>query len=593
MYKFLAICFYTAKFLVVIELTLHFSTIGCASTLGEKLGDDSFVEWSPLKCHPVLTIADDNNNIEDVPYNCGKKDNLIYDLSWKNYCPPLRFLRIMEGATIPQTYGNFCKNVILSDWCPTNSVPVEICGINNNQKKKRQPPDLPFAAPKIVKQSSDLPFPGFKSTKRQLAANTVEIISANDLLRLFHNRLLRRESPCFPNVSLEECQAEFLIMVHYHKGDGTVICQWVYDPECILMKGDLFNPSDHNHLLKGKKGSTTVGFYPVDGEKALCFKEKPRYPFLERASRLMNEALFGEEDDGIPNSETILMNGCSFTVSSYVEGHDFEDVMQFIEGEARESNPDFIGNLHRMKVLVMVISPEDGRAQNYILKKIREIDGHSVLNIVSIDNDLSFVNSSPHPGRKDPNVIIRGHTIIHCFSEKNPNYTDLKAILDTKTPQSIYEDWRKMVAVEKQYHLALRKHAKEVGNTFMPISESACLRVSICLEQIYSGLMEGDTLEQIFSRINPELFFVYERQATPVTPPLGITVLPSSSLRKVAAAVARIDGSRLQDSTTPLSACGEHDDYFCHSPTDPLMWHENHGSKPVRRFSESPLPACA
>lgn len=568
---------------------LQLKTIGFASScLSINQLDDRFLEGNPFQ--RVLAITEDQDNIKDTPNRATEKNQLIFNLKVESYCPSPRFLRVEVLKTADQTCIGSGKAINLIDCSRKRSLPQHLFPAIPVQQKRvqRSPPDLAFPIP--AKKTEE----GLRVTSNS-SHTTVEsgIIIAKDFLRLLHNRLLRQGNRCFSTLSLEQCQAEFLIKVHYHKGDGTVICQWVYDPDCTLMKGDIFNPSDHNHLLKGKKGSTRVGFYSVDGQKALCFKEKPRYPFLEKASRLMNEALFGEEDDGIPNSETILMNGYSFTVSSYVEGHDFEDVMQFIEGDARESNPDFIGNLHRMKVLVMVISPEDGRAQNYILRKIREIDGHSVLNIVSIDNELSFINSSPHPSGKDPNVIIRGHTIIHCFSEKNPNYTDLKAILDTKTPQSIYEDWSKMVAVEKQYHLALGKHAKEVDNPFMPISESACLRVSICLEEIYSGLMKGDTLEQIFSRINPELFFVYERQATPVTPPLGITVLPSSSLRKVAAAVTRIDGSRLQDSATPLSACGEHNDYFCHSPTDPLMWHENHESKPVRRFSERPLPACA
>lgn len=587
MYKFLAICFYTAKFLVVIELTLHFSTIGCASTLGEKLIDDSFVEWLPLKFHPVLIIADDKSNIKDTLYDFGEKSNLIDDLSGKNYCSSPRFLRIMEGATIPQTCSNFCKNVILPDWYPTNSVPVAVCGVNHDQKKKRQPPDLPFTASKIVKPSSDLPFPGFNSSKTHSVVSTTEIISANDLLRLFHNRLLRRENPCFPTVSLEECQAEFLIMVHYHKGDGTVICQWVYDPECILMKGDLFNPSDHNHLLKGKKGSTKVGFYPVDGEKALCFKEKPKYPFFERAVCLLNQTIFGEEDDGIPNSETILINGYPFTVSCYVDGPDFEDVIKNMRLDTA-CNSDFIANLHHMKVLAMVSSPEDGRAQNYILRKVDDLDGHPVYRIVSIDNEHSLIKSSPHPSKKYPDVTIRPHSAVYCFGEKNPNYDALKATLFTQTPHSICKNWDSKMGLERQYHLEISKCAKGVGSFFVEIEEVVCLQIESCLEEIYCGLREGGTLEQIFHRVNPGLFTFYQNLGTPVTPPntRGHCVLPSSSLRKAAAAVSRIDGSRLEDSATPLSACGLHDDYFGYSPVDPFM-------HVVSRYADSPLPACA
>ncbi|MEI6628634.1 MAG: leucine-rich repeat domain-containing protein [Alphaproteobacteria bacterium] len=390
------------------------------------------------------------------------------------------------------------------------------------------------------------------------------IINASDFLREMNCRLRYEDCPPSRALSKAECVVPgCLINVLSHKGDGQAWYQMVYDPEHFLMKGEAFTPSDHNHLLEGaaRKGTRKVAFYSQDGKRVLCIKEAPEAPGMERAARILHETLFGVEDMGVPNSETILMNGKVFTVSSYVDGKSLDEVIGEIEAQEAAKKADvhpnksleFIVNLHQMKVFAILTGPEDGRPQNCICLEVKGADGGTNYRLVSIDHDRCFGDATPHPSLRDPDVTVRGHSVMHCFSESHPNYDDLKRVLFSKTPKAIFEEWLNQIRIEDRYQHTIAPFAKMTGNTRLgvPITKTVARNLFENLNVIYDGLRAEKTLEDIFMVAEPTLALVYKSsQVTPVSPPgvilrVGDTIPPRSSLARAAKRVRRVDGGRL------------------------------------------------
>lgn len=422
------------------------------------------------------------------------------------------------------------------------------------------------------------------------------IITASDFLREMKCHLRNEVCPPSRALSKAECVVPgCLVNVLSHKGGGQARFQRVYDPENDLMDGEVFTPSDHNHLLEGvaRKGTRKVGFYSFGGKRVLCIKEAPEAPGAERAARILHEGLFGVGDMGVPNSQTIIMNGKVFTVSSYVYGKSLDEVIGEIEEQEAASKADehqphrsaeFFENLHQMKVFAILTGPEDGRPQNCICQEVKGADGAITYRLVSIDNERSFGDATPHPSLRDPRITVRGHSVMHCFPESHPNYDSLKGVLFSKTPKAIFEEWLNQVRIEDRYQHTLAPFAKITGNTRLgvPITETVARNLFAKLEIIYDGLRAGKTLEDMFMEADPHLALVYQAsQVTPVTPP-GLILRrddatpPRSSIVKAANRIKRIDGGRL-GAKTPLSAqCEIHGDYlpsqWITRDTEVVMW---------------------
>ncbi len=407
------------------------------------------------------------------------------------------------------------------------------------------------------------------------------IITVSDFL-IELNCLLRKEK-CPPStiLSKSEClKPGCLINVLSHKGGGKAKFQKVYDPDQVLMKGEVFNPGDHNHLEDGeaRKGTRKVGRYSLDGKRAFCIKEAPEAPGLERATRILHESLFGVEDMGVPNSETILMNGKVFTVSSYVDGKSLDDIIGEIEAQKKvmaepqlHRSSELIVNLHHMKILAILSRPEDGRPQNLLCQAIPNFNdkGETIYRLVSIDNERSFGNATPHPSRKDPTIIVRGHSVIHCFRESRPNYSSLMKVLCVQTPENIYTKWLAQIRVEDRYQRAIAPFAKITGDTRLgvPITETIARSLFEKLRQISNGLKEGRILEDIFMMVDRPLAEVYQTLSTetPETPP-GVILKDDSVSRididRVLKRIRRVDGGRLSIKTPPSAHCEIYGDYL-------------------------------
>lgn len=403
------------------------------------------------------------------------------------------------------------------------------------------------------------------------------IITAEDFLKELNAHLRNEDFPPLRVLSRAECtKPGCLIKVLSPKGNGEAIYRQVYDPDGILMQGGVFSPSDHNHLSDERNGTRKVGFYSDKGQRVLCIKADPEAPGLERATRILSETLFGSTDTSVPNSQTLIMNSRVFTATTYVDGIPFETVIRDIEAQVKphkveERGAEFIVNLHRMKVLAILVSPEDGRLQNFLLQLISRVDGNTVYSIASIDNERGFGEAAPHPSRRDPTIIVRGHSAMHCFRESHPNYRELMRVLFAHTPREIYARWLRKVREEDAYQRAIAPFVKIGVDTRLGvlITERIARKVFIKLKHIYVGLRAGDTLDEIFARVDLPLAQVYRAQSTdtPVTPPgtigpMSDSTPPRSSLAKAAKRIREVDGGRNGKHTPPSACCDLHGDYL-------------------------------
>lgn len=353
------------------------------------------------------------------------------------------------------------------------------------------------------------------------------VITAPDFLKLLNHRLKYEEYQP-PILDRSQCEKqEDLIHVLFHGGGGQAINILVYDPGHLLMDGQKFNPSEHNHLStdSARNGTRRVGFYSVDGEK-FCIKEAPEAPIIERYVQLLNVNLFGVNDIGVPNSTTIAMNGKSYTVSRYVNGNNLDAIIRDIEAQGTGTKPAAsiklpasIENLHEMIVLKILAVPEDGRPQNYILVQVT-IGDKTVDYLVSIDNERSLGNAVPHPSSSDPRVMIRPHCVTYSgiysllAGSGSTGYSKLKSKLLTQTPEAICENLRKQVEVEYRYHLTLFQITGE--QIQLPDTKIIFERLQRKLNIIFKGLRDDKPLPDIFMDTDPDLAQLY---STPITPP--------------------------------------------------------------------------
>lgn len=405
-------------------------------------------------------------------------------------------------------------------------------------------------------------------------------ISAADFPRWLNARLKYEVCPELRGLSKAECiKPECVIIIHYHGGNGIVRSLSVYDPDHTLMNGEVFTPTDHNLLpVDGiRRGTRHVGFYSVDDDRAFCLKENPEVPALERSAKLLYECLFGADNPGIPNSETILMNGKIFTASSYVKGESFDEIIRQIEDDDEKEHNIFITNLHEMKIFVILAGPEDGRAQNYILQTVGIIDGKTIYRIVSIDNERNFGNATPHPSKRDADVVVRSHSIIHCIPEETScDYSSLIRALSSRTPKDMCHLWIESIKMEKLYHRRLIPYARIAENTgilSMPITRERFRGVYTRLKLIYEGLSAGETLETLFMQVDQPLAMIYHAASidSPVTPPKVVvssddSTPPSSCLKRIARRAKRADGGRTGTRTPPSASCQLFSDYLPSQP---------------------------
>lgn len=180
---------------------------------------------------------------------------------------------------------------------------------------------------------------------------------------------------------------------------------YVNDTDRVLFKDGNFLPKIHNKINapNGENGTRLVGIYKDYG---ICLKQWPEIPNLELAFNLFTRHLF-PGSNLTPEADVILINDQVFLVTAYVDGPTLSHYFE----KTKDPLP-YLNEISTFQLILasIIAMPEDGRPQNYILRKNNTI--------VSIDNDRGFgteiVKDFKPEGNSD---LMRVHSALFVLSQ--------------------------------------------------------------------------------------------------------------------------------------------------------------------------------
>lgn len=348
-----------------------------------------------------------------------------------------------------------------------------------------------------------------------------EIVDVDTYLRQCDARLANREYLSDSFLAEEKCEKENLVTVYFRNKKGIPEEIQVYDPNHKLMNGVEFNPEN-----KAKGGTSKVGFYSIDGEKRLCFKQAPEIPAYELAVRELYQALFPEDADDmpIPLSEVLIMNGRVFLVSQFVEGETLEKVLL----EVQKGNNEYleykfdVEKFQKLAFFCFLINPEDCRPQNCIVRKCKDSDKWQ---LVLIDNERAFCQEvvTDHGSQK-----TRVHCVLFCFDalmEKAVNIPLLKerSIAKNVSFKGKIADWIRRCRKNSEYIQRLStyrdesRQKKKERETDLSASVGEITQEDI-LKKVSQITNEEENLRDIFHKVLPQLAKIYENKSKEANP---------------------------------------------------------------------------
>ncbi len=339
----------------------------------------------------------------------------------------------------------------------------------------------------------------------------------------------------------------------------------VYDPYHRLMNGEEFCPAD-----RPLGGTRKTGFYSIAGKRRLFFKQWPEAPEREYAVYKLYQQLFPEDQENLPlpKSRTILMKDKVFLVSEYMEGETLEAVLDKVK-EDPEYGKEWIFNAEKFQKLVYfssLISPEDGRPQNYLIRKIKGSDEYE---FVLVDNERTFGEHESieydHP--EEGRIKTRVHCALLCFYEillkKNVN-TGFSKSHKLKSRESIKNNIKRWIGdcwvenkYQRQLQSLLRKEDLFKSTLGIFYNHTLIKKISIKLHRFDKALSISDrSFANIFWDINPELAGIYR-----IPTSYAETESLENPLQLARERIHEIDEGRA-GLTTPKSAYVPLDKYF-------------------------------
>ncbi|WP_213156197.1 hypothetical protein [Neochlamydia sp. AcF65] len=177
--------------------------------------------------------------------------------------------------------------------------------------------------------------------------------------------------------------------------------------------------------------------------RKLHFKPYPEMAGMEYAVGRLHRLIIGH---GVPEAElfkcyNMRRNPYPLLVSETSEGKNLEDVLK---AGSTLTHLD-LHRVHNMMLLAMLVNPEDGKPDNYILQSFTNHQGEKKDQLVSIDNDHAFLPSFSKDGK------LKVKCILFCL---NQMYTALhpetrKLFLKIK-PLEILQTWLKNLDEQQQ-----------------------------------------------------------------------------------------------------------------------------------------------
>ena len=166
------------------------------------------------------------------------------------------------------------------------------------------------------------------------------------------------------------CESELVIVGLVAEDGEKVKLYGIYDPDHQLMNGKDFNPQN-----RASGGTRQVGFYSIDGQKRLCFKQWPEAPACEIAAHKLYRMIFPQEELNLPlpASIVLLMNDKIFSISEFMTGENLEQFAEkiFTTTNSCEEYQFDIDKFQKLALFCLLTNPEDYRLQNCLVEKIK------------------------------------------------------------------------------------------------------------------------------------------------------------------------------------------------------------------------------
>jgi len=287
----------------------------------------------------------------------------------------------------------------------------------------------------------------------------------------------------------------------------------VYDPNEKLMRGQIFSPSD-----KAEGGTRQVGFYSINGKRALCAKKNPEAPGQERAVEILNKLLFEENDLSlVPKSMTISMSNEIFLISEYIEGETLEDAMNENSQNSHYMKDCKFNTKYFQQAILLsfLINPEDGRAQNYLIREIRPGECQLIL----IDNDRSLGEESVqfiHP--TEGLIETRVHCALLSFHEMFEKNVQLELL--TRFNELTKDDISKLMGLWalacRSEDIYQRNLQRELTSTVQQKSILGVAYDNKLIKKIKKKIfnikeaLHTKSFGEVLHRISPELAHIYQ-----------------------------------------------------------------------------------
>jgi hypothetical protein len=227
-------------------------------------------------------------------------------------------------------------------------------------------------------------------------------------------------------------------------------------PECLLECLFPYTATSNPRMLKKteKYGNSAVAKVEWKGH-SFYFKEAPAFPGLEYAVSHLIHTMIGF---GSPLSEFTLISGIPYLISQGIEGKNLRDVLdndptlQTIYWKGKRVPLEWDENsLSLLTIILMMINPEDGRADNYVIQEHPDKPGK--FQLICIDNDQAFVPGIAKDSQQKN--VIQVKCLPFCFPHMQTRIpTAVKNHFAQKEPYEVLFNW---LTILEKFHACLVK----------------------------------------------------------------------------------------------------------------------------------------
>ncbi len=183
-----------------------------------------------------------------------------------------------------------------------------------------------------------------------------------------------------------------------------------------------------NHIV-----ARAIGDQPFRQE--IYFKIYPELPGVEESVGAFTRKLIGY---GAPFTELIRLGDIPILLSQGIKGKPLIDIMRQNPTELKKLDER---DLSGLIIAAMLINPEDGKPDNYLVEAHPTQQG--TFRLVCVDNDHAFVpavvKEKPDRGSK---TVVQVKTVLYCLDQmKNPVHSEIRSLLLDLDIDHFLEQW--------------------------------------------------------------------------------------------------------------------------------------------------------